>query len=257
MIKEASYALRVAKDGLLLDGKLYDPGTSFPGQYIEIKPGSIAILSTIERLNMPCDLVGKIGLRLDYAAQGLIGLMGIQVDPYYGQNMPEGERLFIRVANLGNDPVKLRFGKPLFTFELLRIDGRVDPPSPPKQPGWERLVDSIADQQHKSWTYITRVEYDRHGQTKKLRKELQSRIKDVRHSLQPVVMFGVFLVAVTILGMTISLMLGLRDTPSVDVPGWVTGWGWIILLITLSAATLATAFVGFAAGYRSIWPPKE
>ena len=144
MIKEASYALRVAKDGLLLDGKLYDPGTSFPGQYIEIKPGSIAILSTIERLNMPCDLVGKIGLRLDYAAQGLIGLMGIQVDPYYGQNMPEGERLFIRVANLGNDSVKLRFGKPLFTFELLRIDGRVDPPSPPKQPGWERLVDSIS-----------------------------------------------------------------------------------------------------------------
>ena len=84
-IKEASYALRVASDGLVVDGEHYQPGRHIRGPYIEIKPGQIAILSTKERLCMPNDLVGKIGIRLQYALQGLTGLMGIQVDPGYGQ----------------------------------------------------------------------------------------------------------------------------------------------------------------------------
>ena len=105
LVKEASYALRVAKDGILLDGTFYNPGTCYPGQYLEIKPGRIAILSTIERLNMPATLVGKIGLRLDYAVKGLTGLMGIQVDPYYGQDSKD-DRLHIEsltgVTNLSD-----------------------------------------------------------------------------------------------------------------------------------------------------------
>ena len=78
-VKEASYVLRIAADGLLLDGKFYDPFsqkkqnwlqkllTKFgftitpkptePRNYIQIDPGKIAILSTIEELDMPSDLV--------------------------------------------------------------------------------------------------------------------------------------------------------------------------------------------------------
>ena len=48
-IKEASYALRVASDGLLLRGKRYKPNEGSIEGRIEIKPGEIAILSTIER----------------------------------------------------------------------------------------------------------------------------------------------------------------------------------------------------------------
>lgn len=88
-VKEASYALRVAGDGLVLDGVQYSPGNFYPGQYIEIQPGRIAVLSTIERLIMPDNLVGKLGIRLNYAIQGLTGLMGIQVDPNYGQDVDD------------------------------------------------------------------------------------------------------------------------------------------------------------------------
>jgi len=76
-VKEASYALRIAGDGLVLDGVQYNPGDLYTGKYIEIKPGRIAILSTIERLNMLDNLVGKLWIRLRYALQGLTGLMGI------------------------------------------------------------------------------------------------------------------------------------------------------------------------------------
>ena len=62
-LKEASYALRVAPDGLVLEGKPYRPKKEFIEGDIVIKPGKIAILSTVERMNMPGDLVGKIGIR--------------------------------------------------------------------------------------------------------------------------------------------------------------------------------------------------
>ena len=106
-IMEASYALRVASDGLLLGGKRYKPDEDSIEGRIEIEPGEIAILSTKERLNMPGDLVGKLGIRFDYASQGLTGLMGIQVDPYFGLGR-EDERLYIRVANLGNETVPIQ-----------------------------------------------------------------------------------------------------------------------------------------------------
>ena len=38
-VKEASYALRIAGDGLILDGEQYSPGNFYTGQYIEVKPG--------------------------------------------------------------------------------------------------------------------------------------------------------------------------------------------------------------------------
>ena len=123
-LQEASYALRIANDGLLIDGEFHDPGEKYDGDYIKIEPGKIAILSTMELLNMPADLLGKIGIRLKYAHQGLTGLMGIQVDPLYGRDKP-AERLYIRVANFGNETIQLSPGDQVFTFELHEVTGNV------------------------------------------------------------------------------------------------------------------------------------
>ena len=123
-VKEASYALRVASDGLILEGEPIQPGEQHVEGNIVIEPGKIAVLSTIERLNMPGNLVGKIGIRFKYASQGLIGLMGIQVDPYYGRNY-EDERLYIRVANIGNDDISIPVCDEVFTFELHSLSGIV------------------------------------------------------------------------------------------------------------------------------------
>ena len=52
-IKEASYALRVASDGLMLEGEIYGPDKKHIEGSIVIRPGQIAVLSTMERINMP------------------------------------------------------------------------------------------------------------------------------------------------------------------------------------------------------------
>ncbi len=137
-LKEASYALRVAPDGLMLEGKHYRPGEECIRGDIKIEPGKIAILSTVERLNMPGDLVGKIGIRFKYACQGLTGLMGIQVDPFYGRGRGN-ERLYIRVANLGNYSILIPLSAEVFTFELHQVIGEVRELSTPRVSMWHRI----------------------------------------------------------------------------------------------------------------------
>lgn len=239
-IKEASYALRIAGDGLLVDGTFYDPGTPYKDDYIEIEPGKIAILSTIERIHMPADLVGTIGIRLKYALQGLIGLMGIQVDPLYGHDKA-CERLFIRVANFGNESIRLSPGDEVFTFELQEVCGSIS--IAPKEGTWTRIKDALKSQSDLSWSYVTWVEQDLSAQT-----------ENIRENLQPVVMFGVFLVAVTILGVVIATLLQLPDPPEVKAASWLSEWEQILLLGVLTLGALGTAWIGFTAGFRFLRP---
>ena len=238
-IKEASYALRVANDGLLVGGQFYDPGVPHKGSYIAIEPAQMAILSTMERLNMPSDLLGKIGLRINPALKGLIGLMGIQVDPLYGQNQ-EDERLFIRVANIGNETVKFQHGDIVFTFELHEVVGEVKPPSPSRMSTWARIKEQLATQDDSSWSNLTQVK----SEAVQLENRLRSEIKNIEDYLQPLVMFGIFLLAVTILGVALTVIVSGRDIPEAYVPSWVTNWGWMVLLGTLSFAAVMTGLMG-------------
>ena len=247
-LKEASYALRVAPDGLMLEGTPYRPNEECVNGNIEIKPGKIAILSTVEQLDMPCDLVGKIGIRFKYACQGLTGLMGIQVDPFYGWGH-EKERLYMRVANLSNDPISIPPYDEVFTFELHKVGGYVPEPTKPRIPMWNRIQDTLANQNNTSWSNVTQVQVN----VDTVEKRLESDINGIRHYLQPLVMFGIFLLAVTILAVALTAILSVRDTPYVNVPIWVTDWGWKLLLSTLGFATATTGLMGAAMVASVAW----
>ena len=249
-LKEASYALRVAPDGLMLNGKYYRPGYGYPKDYIEIKPGKIAILSTVERLNKPCDLVGKIGIRLDYALKGITGLMGIQVDPLYGRDKKD-ERLFVRVANLGNEPVKILPGAQMFTFELHEVTGSVEGPTSGKPDTWERILEELADQDDSSWTYVTRVSSDLSESETTIRENFDREIEKIRDYLQPVVLFGVFLIAATILSVAIATILSIGGTSQNVIPSWVINVSWILLMVAIClVAIVTTAVIGIVAVSR-------
>ena len=263
-LKEASYALRVAADGMVVGGKAYGPGKRYPHCVIKIKPGRIAILSTKERLCMPGDLVGKLGVRLDFASMGLTGLMGIQVDPYYGVDH-EQERLYIKVANFGNKTVDIRPGDTVFNVEFSTVE-KARKPSTPKQETWYRIRDALDNPESSDWTYVARVQADLNQRqeelevtlnrrTDELQNNQQRELSGIRNNQQSVVMFGVFLVAVAILGTLIGVILNVEN-----VPNWVTNWGWIILLALCSISVVAlvgfvvVASIGFLRGMHP--PPK-
>lgn len=235
-IKEASYTLRVAPDGMMVNEQTYPPGWNFPDASIRVDPGAIVILSTMEHFNMPYDLVGHPGIRFDYALRGLTGLMGIQVDPLYGSSH-EDERLYLRFANLGNEPVVIRPGDRVFNIEFHKMDG--NPVANQRQRMWDRISALVERQAYPNWSYATRVQAD-----------LESEVESVRRGPETVVMFGVFLVAATLLGVVVTLLLTFRDTPAAEVPPWVTEWGWRWLIAVISVATVITAGMGLAGIYR-------
>ena len=239
-LQEASYALRIADDALLVDGKFYDRGKNYDGDYIKIEPGKIAILSTKELLNMPKNLVGKVGIRIKYAIQGLTGLMGIQVDPLYGHDKP-AERLYIRVANFGNTTIQLSPGDQVFTFELHELLGTFQPTK--KKSTWLRMKDGLRYQSNSSWSYVTQVEQDLSAQTQSL--------KDF---LQPLVMFGVFLVAVTILGVALTILMQAPSARDLEGTVWFTD-GWRnVMQWALLVGIGGTIWVAFVAGWRFLRP---
>ena len=96
---------------------------------------------------MPADLVGHLGIRLDFAAKGITGLMGIQVDPYYGLDY-EDERLYIKVANFGNEDVKICPGATVFNIEFSVVNN-AEKPDPPKGKTWDRLVKELVRQENR------------------------------------------------------------------------------------------------------------
>ena len=215
--------LALAWDGLVVDGYPYPPGTDYEGTQIRIEPGRIAILSTKESIKMPGDLIGKLGVRLDFAALGLMGLMGIQVDPYYGSDHDD-ERLYFRVANMSNEPIRLQRTDRVFNIEFHDVAG-ARKPNVPKTRGWDRMQILLRNQRDASWTYITRVEHD---------------VRAIEDRFHPLFLFGVVLVAVTILGVFAAVMV---NTDANSAPPWFAAWGWIVLTVVFVGAACATAAV--------------
>ena len=249
-VREASYVLRVASDQLMFEDKVYELGTYPQASSIVINPGKIAVLSTVERLHMPKDLVGKIGIRLQYALQGLTGLMGIQVDPRYGEHRG-GERLYIRVANLGINPITLYPNDRVFTFELHQLTSEVkNDKYLNKDITWDVLRRNLPGPQDASWSYASRINDETRQRERQYQRRFNRQIAGIRDYLQPIVMFGIFLVAVTILGVSLTVILDVSHTPRDVVPEWIKQWGWILILATVSIATIATAVFGGLACYR-------
>ena len=209
---------------------------------------------------MPSDLVGKLGVRLDFASRGLTGLMGIQVDPYYGSDQPE-ERLYIKVANFGDETVDVKPGEAVFNIEFAEAKGAAKP-DPPKRPTWNRLIENLVNQDHSDWTYVARIQTDLNKRSDALedrvsrdmnqvRGEQQRELTGIRDNQQSVVMFGVFLVAITILGVSIGVILNVKNAPS-----WIVDWGWIFLLCLCTVAAIGIFAFMIIAGWGFLLSAK-
>ena len=239
-IKEASYALRISRNGgMVIDREPFEPGKCYPKPFIEIKAGRIAVLSTEEKFCMPRDLVGRLSVRLDFAIKGITTLMSGQVDPFYGSDEPQ--RLYIKVANYGINTVKINFNDLVFSIEFSTVRG-ANKPTSPRINTWTRVVNNIENLDSFDLTYTSNVDNYANAIEQKTGQQIDGGINRIRDSQQSVVLFGVFLVAITILTVAVAAILKVEGAPS-----WLPNGGWIWLLVLCSVATLGLlVFMGIA-----------
>ena len=120
---------------------------------------------------------------------------------------------------LSNNDVVIRRNDPVFNIEFSKVVGAERQGE--KDDTWKRLMETVGDPSQQDWTYLTQINENLDTKadeinevvtektkelnevvaekTKELNDDLTRRLGWIRDNQQAVVMFGVFLVAITIL----------------------------------------------------------
>jgi dCTP deaminase len=122
-LRQSSYDLRLGKQAYLVgnDAPVFLTNDE---QYLTIPPGQFAILTCLEKLDLPKNLMGFINLRNSLKMQGLVNISGFHVDPTF-----KGILIFA-VNNAGPSDIRLRFRDPTFTIFFADVDGEIGDPRP-------------------------------------------------------------------------------------------------------------------------------
>ncbi len=87
-----------------------------------IEPGEFAVMETRERITLSNRIAGQLGLRSEYAKQGLLMLSGPQIDPTF-QGI-----LKVRLVNLAPKKIALTYEDPFLTIQFFRLATPVSRP---------------------------------------------------------------------------------------------------------------------------------
>jgi len=85
-----------------------------------LNPGEFAILSSLEQINMPLNLVGHNGIPSKWAKRGLVSQFSPQIDPGFSGI------LTVPVFNAGDSPISLTRGDKIFTVEFVLTSESVE-----------------------------------------------------------------------------------------------------------------------------------
>ena len=109
-LRPASYQLRLGKDiHVGRENKRLDID-----QKVVILPHQVAVVSTLETIKIPRDMIARWSIRVTNIYEGLLWTGGLQVDPGW-----EGP-LFCPIYNLAERTIVLKYKDPLFTMDFVR-----------------------------------------------------------------------------------------------------------------------------------------
>ena len=239
-----------------------------------LAPGDSALISTIERFSFDFDVTATIGDKFGLSARGLLILHGSAVPPGYGReydrdtsqwSVKSNERLYFVVANIGPTDIHLREGDQIAYLQFFAIE-RAAEPKPVSSVGFDYLSKPFrADHDSKDGglAYFRNVK-DLRSETEgiagdlragmeKLQREFEAELSGMRRVVaeaqtsvdrvtngsNTVVVFGVFLVGVTLLGFVLTSIAGLVET----LPAHLSTDRYA-LIVTLAVVYAVAAVIG-------------
>lgn len=111
LLKPASYHLRLG-DRCRVNGEKYNLSKGNP--VLKIPRHGIAVVRTLEKVNIPGFLIARWNLKVKKVYKGLVWVGSLQVDPGYSGY------LFCPLYNLSNEEQRLEYGETLFTIDFVR-----------------------------------------------------------------------------------------------------------------------------------------
>ncbi len=243
-VRGAGYSVRLACDLLVVPEA---PGESRyrairaqdTRKSIRLAPGDSALISTVEKFSFDFNISATIVEKFTLAAQGLLMLHGGVVHPGYGREkdpqsaswIPKAdERLYFIVANVGPEEIYLRERDEiayLQFFEVLPTEERQEV----KNLGFghlSRLFNADHNTEDGGMSYFRGVRdlrADVERDLKEIRgdigklgtdvKAAETAVDRVTNASNTIVVFGVFLVGVTLLGVVLTTLLSqIENLPS-------------------------------------------
>jgi dCTP deaminase len=101
-----------------------------------IEPGEFAMIVTREHFRLNKQHAGMLGLRSEFAKQGLLMLSGPQIDPTF-----DGV-LKVRLVNLAPKPIALTYEAPFLTIQFFRLSSPVNKEYCGPSQGQEKITSS-------------------------------------------------------------------------------------------------------------------
>ena len=232
-LKPASYHLRLGSmcrvDGI-------DCELSENNRVLKIPRHSIAIVRTLEWLNMPGFLVARWNLKVKMVYKGLVWVGSLQVDPGY-----QGY-LFCPLYNLSSKKQELVYEESLFTIDFVkttRFDeskgSRLWLPSP------ARPVDSVEELDYQRLTSAPATEF------KEIEKEIDEGINRVEQFRSRIDSFQA--ITFTVLGIIVAALAFVGVSKFTDLSwenpsNWqMATWGVMLFAIVIMTVVLAIASI--------------
>lgn len=229
-VKGAAYELHVAPTKLVIpsdnlsgdhsqhESERYPEGQMHRGSF-DIAPGQMAFVSSKEKLRLARNVCGVVSIKFTFAISGILMLMGMNVDPAYGSDVPDGRRLHFVLVNVSSKSVTI---EPEVTaiaaLQFLPVIGRL-PEGTSNVPRAPRAIDGLFDSK-------APLGLELFNRPRQVEERLQTELADVgQHldqrlerlegnvrevmGLKQVVMFGYFLLGTVMLGTVLTFLVGL------------------------------------------------
>jgi deoxycytidine triphosphate deaminase len=227
-LKGSGYDLRLAGDLLVIPPREGSPGhvrvargESKPS--FTLAPGDSAVISTKEECTFDFDISALIGPKFGLASQGLLVLQGMAAHPGYGRRerfgkwIPKehGERLYFIVVNVGPDPVTLREGDTIAFLQVFEVEPPVVK-EPIKNVGIDGLsglfrTDSAETDGGLRYFRMVKDIQDKVDALDSKIDAAESKVDLVSNASNLIVLFGVFLVSATVLGVALTALIPLIE----------------------------------------------
>lgn len=273
-LKNAAYEVRIANDLMFIpgpDGKHVKYGVG--QQHIEaiiLKEGEVALVSTAERFRLPEDVAAYVGTKWSLARRGLLVLTGDFVNPRFGLHLvgddwepADDERLHFLIVNLGSEPQALKpRSDSVVSLQFHKVLGD---PGLIETGSTQRLISENYEASAPASALSLFPELNRqHEEIKELKEEIKGlkvEVERVENGFGPLVTFGVYLLAITFLGVILNSSIQLASDKRVvnlanEIPhGWAFAFIVIMGMIcgTVVIKALIDALVKLTTGSASLF----